>query len=85
MSHENDLVRTVHLSGRVETDDQPGIPQSEEIEIVEHFTPTDDGSRRNYVLTITDTKVFTEPQTQVKYWLYLPDQEVLPFDCTARD
>ena len=64
--------------------DQTGIPQSENAEIVERFDPTDDGSRLDYKLTVTDSLNFTEPVISEKYWLYLLDEKVLPFDCSVR-
>ena len=64
---------------------QLGIPQSEDSVIVERFSPTPDGSRMDYELTVTDPVNFTEPVTLGKHWLYLPDQDVLPFDCAVRN
>lgn len=62
---------------------QSGIPQSSEAVLVEEFTPSDDGSLLTYRLTATDPVNFTEPVTIGKQWLYLPDQEVRPYDCEA--
>ncbi len=64
--------------------DQTGIPQSEDAELVERFDPTEDGSRLDYELTVTDPLNFTEPVISEKYWLYLLDEKVLPFDCSVR-
>ena len=64
---------------------QLGIPQSEESVLVERFSPTEDGSQLDYELTVTDPVNFTEPVSLGKHWLYLPDQEVLPYDCTLRN
>ncbi len=63
--------------------DQSGIPQSEAVEIVEHFTPSSDGSRLNYKLTVTDPATFTEPVEQEKYWLWRPQETVEPFNCSV--
>jgi Family of unknown function (DUF6152) len=63
---------------------QSGIPQSPEATLVERFTPTADGSRLSYQLTATDPVNFTEPVTRSKQWLYLPDQEVRPYQCASR-
>ena len=60
---------------------QAGIPQSEVVEIVEQFTPSSDGSRLDYVLTVTDPVTFTEPVEQEKYWIWRPQETVEPFDC----
>ena len=64
---------------------QSGIPQSEAVEIVEHFTPSSEGDRLYYKLKITDPATFTEPVEQEKYWLWRPEETVQPFDCSAGD
>lgn len=64
--------------------DQLGIPQSEESLLVERFNPTADGSRLDYQLTVTDPVNFSEPVTLEKYWLYLADQKVEPYECAVR-
>ncbi len=63
---------------------QLGIPQSEDSAIVERFSPTSDGSQLNYEMTVTDPANFTEPVVLEKYWLYLPSEKILPFDCSVR-
>jgi hypothetical protein len=84
-----------HSSGRweggtlvVETDridwehfNQNGLKQSEDMHIVERFTPSADGARLDYELTITDPALFTEPETVTKSWIWVPGDQVLPFDC----
>jgi len=60
---------------------QLGVPQSQESRLTERFSPTEDGSRLYYTLTVNDPVNFTEPVTLQKYWLYLPDQRVMPFEC----
>jgi hypothetical protein len=65
--------------------DTVGIPLGPEAEIVEIFTPTADGSRLDYRMTVTDSATFTRPVTLEKYWLWLPDIEVGRYDCTVRE
>lgn len=62
---------------------QGGIPQSPEATLVERFTPTADGSQLDYELTATDPVSFTEPVTTSRQWLYLPDQQIRPYECTT--
>lgn len=62
---------------------QSGIPQSAEATLTERFTPAADGSVLNYEMTTIDRVNFTEPVTTGKQWLYLPDQEVRPYECTS--
>lgn len=63
---------------------QLGIPQSGESDIVERFSPTNDGSRLDYELTISDPINFTGPVTLRKFWLYLPGQTVEPYNCVVQ-
>ena len=60
---------------------QIGIPQSTQATLVERFTPAADGSNLSYELTSTDPVNFTSPFSGTKTWLYLPDQEVRPYEC----
>ena len=61
---------------------QNGLPQSEAIELVELFTPSEDGARLDYELTITDPALFIEPAVVTKSWIWVRGDQVLPFDCT---
>ena len=63
--------------------DQSGIPQSPAAELLERFTPSANGTRLQYTLTVTDPATFTEPVTLEKYWTWRPDAEVRPFECNA--
>jgi hypothetical protein len=62
---------------------QIGVPQSTQTILVERFTPAADGSSLTYELTSTDPVNFTKPFSGTKTWLYLPDQEVRPYECQA--
>ena len=62
-----------------------GIPQSDAAELVERFTPSADGSRLDYAMTLTDPATFTEPVVLEKYWLWLPDVRVEPYECTVSE
>lgn len=63
--------------------DKEGIPQGSAMRVVERFTPTPDGSRLNYSMTVTDPEVFTEPVTVGRHWVWRPGEEVRPYDCTS--
>jgi hypothetical protein len=63
--------------------DQTGVPQSEDVEIVERFTPSDDGARLYYALTVTDPATFTEPVTLEKFWVWRPGEAIQPFECSV--
>ena len=62
-----------------------GIPQSDAVELVERFTPSVDGSRLDYALTVTDAATFTQPVVMDKYWLWIPGVQVEPYDCTVSE
>jgi hypothetical protein len=61
---------------------QNGLRQSEAIKLLERFTASEDGARLDYELTVTDSTLFTEPAFVTKSWVWVPGDEVLPFDCT---
>ncbi|HEY5665634.1 MAG TPA: DUF6152 family protein [Gammaproteobacteria bacterium] len=61
--------------------DTVGIPLTEAVEIVERFTPAADGSRLDYEMTVSDPNTFTEPVELSKYWLWLPQVMVEPYEC----
>ena len=63
--------------------DTRGIRLSDEVVIVERFTPSEDGSELAYEITVTDPATFTEPVVMDKAWVWLPDVQVEPYECTA--
>jgi hypothetical protein len=63
---------------------QLGIRQSAAVEIVERFTPTADGDRLDYSMTVTDPATFTRPVVLTQHWLWLPSVQLLPYECTSR-
>ena len=62
--------------------DTVGIPLSQAVEVTEWFAPSDDGSRLNYRIRVTDPATFTESVELEKYWLAVPGIEVRPYNCT---
>ena len=62
---------------------QLGIRQSPAVEVVERFTPSADGSRLDYEMTVTDPKTFTRPVVLTQHWLWLPSVTLLPYECTV--
>jgi uncharacterized protein DUF6152 len=61
--------------------DPTGVPQGGSSRIVERFTPTSDGTRLNYAMTITDPDTFTEPIELKRWWVWRPGETVKPYDC----
>ena len=62
--------------------DQTGIPQSEALRLVERFEVIEDGRYLNYSVTATDPAVFTEPVLLEKRWVWLPGDEIKPYECS---
>ena len=44
-------------------------------------TPSADGSRLNYQMTVTDPAAFLEPAELELYWIYVPGVTVEPYEC----
>jgi len=74
------VVNTTHISWRFF--DSVGVPLSQEAEIEERFTPSEDGSELHLVMTVTDPLTFTEPVSVGKTWLAISGVQVEPYECT---
>jgi hypothetical protein len=64
--------------------DPGGIPQGPSSSIVERFTPTRDGTRLSYTMTITDPATFTAPLELKQSWVWRPGETVKPYNCVER-
>ncbi len=62
--------------------DKEGIPQGDAMSVMESFTPSEDGSRLEYTMTVTDPEIFTEPVMLERHWVWRPGEEVKLYDCT---
>jgi len=60
--------------------DPSGIPQGPSSRIVERFTPSNDGTRLNYTMTITDPATFTAPLELKRSWVWRPGESVKPYN-----
>jgi hypothetical protein len=75
------VVTTTHVNwGYFDT---VGIPASDQIEMVERFSLSADGSQLDYSMTVTDPITFTEPVTIGKHWIWSPGVTVEPFECVS--
>ncbi|MYJ95794.1 MAG: hypothetical protein F4053_09490 [Proteobacteria bacterium] len=63
--------------------DPRGTPQSEAVTVREEFTLSEDQSRLDYRVTITDPLTFSEPATRETHWLAL-GEPLDPYDCLVR-
>ena len=61
--------------------DDIGTPKTDAMAVVEHFILSDDNERLDYAATITDPTIFTEPARFSGHWIWVPGEEVKPFDC----
>lgn len=61
--------------------DDVGTPQSDQLELLERFTLSEDESRLDYLLTVTDPATFTEPVTFDGYWTWIPGEQIKRYDC----
>ena len=62
--------------------DDRGTPQSEQLEVIEHYTVTADGNRLDWDATITDSEVFTEPVVFDGYMEWFRGEVLKPYNCT---
>lgn len=76
----------VETSGiRAQTFDPEGVPQSEQMRLVERFTPSADFTRLDYRITVTDPVYFTETFELSRYFVWKPEMTVQAYDCLERD
>ncbi len=61
--------------------DDRGAPQSRNMALVERFTLSEDESRLDYRVTITDPVNFTESFDLTRYWTWRPEIPVGPWNC----
>ena len=73
------LVTTTKVSSG--TFDSVGIPLSTGAEIAERFSPSEDGSRLDYSMTVTDPATFTRPVDLGKHWIWVPSVKLQRFSC----
>jgi hypothetical protein len=64
--------------------DYMGMPLSTAASLVERFTATDDGTRLNYSVIITDPQYLTEPVELQRSWVARPNEAVKRYDCGAQ-
>ena len=61
--------------------DDHGTPQSGAVTVLERYTPSVDGNRLDWELTITDSAMLTEPVVQRGHMDWEPGESVKAFDC----
>jgi hypothetical protein len=73
------VVDTTALSARFLA--QRGQPLGPSAQLHERFAVSADGSRLNYVLTVTDLENYTMPFEVKRSWVWRPGEQVLAFNC----
>jgi hypothetical protein len=81
--NETLVVETTHIQAQYF--DPDGVPQSDQIRLVERFTPNADYSRLDYTVTVTDPVYFTEPFELSRYFVWRPEMTVAAYNCLERD
>lgn len=61
--------------------DYSGAPMSPQASLVERFTPTADGKRLNYTVTVTDPVNLKKPVNAERSWVARPNESVKPYNC----
>jgi len=72
------IVTTTHINWPYF--DNIGTPQTEDVQMRETFTVSDDQTRLDYQLTVTDPSTFSEPAVYERYWLAL-GADIELYDC----
>ena len=63
--------------------DTRGIRLTDDVQIVERFTPREDASELAYEISVIDPATFSEPVVMDKVWVWLPDVQIEPYECDA--
>ena len=61
-----------------------GLPQGPSSSMVERFTPSQDSTRLEYTVTITDPDTFTVPAVLKRAWVWNPNERVQKYGCGQR-
>lgn len=65
--------------------DPDGVPQSEQMRVIERFTPNEAYDRLDYRITVEDPVYFTRPFDLTRYFVWKPEMRVQPYNCLERD
>lgn len=65
--------------------DDSGTPMSPAVNIVERYTLSENDTRLDLVLTVTDPPNLAEPAVWLAGWTWEPGVRIRPFECTVRE
>ena len=74
------VIETTHISWPYL--DNRGLPLSEAARLEERYTVSPDGRRLYLELTVTDPRYLSEPLELDRFWLWIPENTVQPYNCT---
>jgi hypothetical protein len=75
------VIETAHID--FDYLDDEGTPMSEQARIVEHYRVSEDGSRLDYTVAVTDPPNLIGPAVWDAYWTYVPGTIIRSFECEA--
>jgi len=61
--------------------DDAGTPMSNDVRIIERFTLSDDGSRLEHEISVTDPPNLVEPAVWDATWQWIPGTVIRPYEC----
>jgi len=61
--------------------DGDGTPQTENVEMTERFTVSEDGARLDFELTVDEPFSLLEPAVWDAFWVFDPAVEIKPYEC----
>jgi hypothetical protein len=61
--------------------DDEGTPMSDQAHIVERYTVSQDGSRLDYSVSVTDPPNLVEPAVWDAHWTWVPGTVIRPYQC----
>ena len=77
------VVETSHVQAQYF--DPDGVPQSDQITLVERFTPNSEFDRLDYTIRVEDPVYFSEPFELTRYFVWKPEMSVQAYECLERD
>ena len=76
------VVETDHIAAAYF--DPDGVPQSDDLMLVERFIPNANFDRLDYRVTVTDPIYFSQPFDLTRYFTWQPGDSVHAYECLER-
>ncbi len=70
-------------TGRIDFDylDDEGTPMSDQAQVTERYTVSEDGSRLDYTISVTDALNLVRPAIWDAHWTWVPGTVIRPYEC----